>query len=104
LYKNMVMDAAGRILPCSASPRPDANLVFGILDSSGADPFNSEKYRQARSFFTGAAPASGDAPYCAECEWDQTTVDIGGPEIQCYFRAADAEFFDRRSLGMLSEW
>jgi MoaA/NifB/PqqE/SkfB family radical SAM enzyme len=104
LYKNMVMDATGRILPCCGAPRPDANLVFGILDSSGADPFNSEKYRQARSFFTGVIAASGDAPYCAQCEWDQTTVNIGGPEIRRYFRAADAGFFDRRSLAMLSDW
>jgi hypothetical protein len=31
-------------------------------------------------------------------------VNIGGPQIRRYFRAADAAFFDRRSLGLLSEW
>ena len=62
----------------------------------------SEKYRQARSVFTGGA--SGDPPYCARCEWDQRTVNIGGPEIRRYFRAADAAFFDRRSLDLLAAW
>ena len=104
LYKNMVVDATGRIMPCCGAPRPDSDLVFATLDGNGGDPFNSEKYRQARSFFSGGAPADGGAPYCTRCEWDQTTVNIGGPEIRRYFRAADAAVFDRRSLKLLSEW
>jgi hypothetical protein len=31
-------------------------------------------------------------------------VNIGGPEILRYFRAADSAFFDRRSLRLLSDW
>jgi MoaA/NifB/PqqE/SkfB family radical SAM enzyme len=104
LYKNMVMDATGRIMPCCGAPRPDANLVFATFDGNGGDPFNSEKYRQARSFFSAPAPPAAGAPYCTRCEWDQTTVNIGGPEIRRYFRAADAAFFDRRSLRLLSGW
>lgn len=104
LYKNMVMDATGRILPCCGAPQPDSNLVFATFDGNGGDPFNSEKYRQARSFFSGGVPAGNGAPYCTRCEWDQTTVNIGGPEIRRYFRAADAAFFDRRSLKLLSGW
>jgi len=103
LYKNMVMDATGRIMPCCASPRPDANLEFARFDGIG-DPFNSPKYRQARTFFARGVPASSDAPYCERCEWDQTTVNIGGPEIRRYFRAADAAFFDSGSLRILSGW
>lgn len=104
LYKNMVMDATGRILPCCGAPKPDASLVFATLDPEGGDPFNSEKYRQARSFFAGAASAPGDAPYCTRCEWDHFTVNIGGPEIRRYFRAADAALFDRRTVRLLSSW
>ncbi|MGA2739699.1 MAG: radical SAM protein [Bryobacteraceae bacterium] len=78
LYKNMVMDATGRIMPCCGAPRKDTNLVFATFGGNGDDPFNSEKYRQARN--------------------------IGGPEIRRYFRAADAAFFDRRSLQLLSDW
>ncbi|MEX2262511.1 MAG: radical SAM protein [Bryobacteraceae bacterium] len=104
LYKNMVMDATGRIMPCCGAPGPDKNLVFAAFDGNGGDPFNSEKYRQARSFFSTGADVSGDAPYCTKCEWDHTTVNIGGPEIRRCFRAADAAFFDRRSLRLLSAW
>ena len=81
LYKNMVMDATGRILPCCGGPRPGDGLVFGEIDAGG-DPFNSAKYRAARAFFAGTSEAAGagpvaasdDAPYCTRCEWDQTTV------------------------------
>jgi len=104
LYKNMVMDATGRIMPCCGGPRPDTNLVFGAFNGNGSDPFNSEKYRQARAWFSGDAPPPVDAPHCTKCEWDQTTVNIGSPEIRRYFRAADAAFFDRRSLDILSGW
>jgi hypothetical protein len=98
------MDATGRILPCCGAPRPDARLVFAAFNGNGGDPYNSEKYRQARSSFSTAAPASNGAPYCTQCEWDHATVNIGGPEIRRYFRAADAGFFDRRSLRLLSGW
>lgn len=104
LYKNIVMDATGRIMPCCGGPRPDINLVFGRFDGNGGDIFNSERYQQARAWFaSGAAPPDG-APHCTRCEWDQTTVNIGGPEIRRYFHAADAAFFDRRSLRLLSSW
>jgi len=102
LYKNMVMDAAGRILPCCGGPPRGANLVFGQFDGDGPDVFNSARYRQARAWFAGSAPASGDAPHCTQCEWDQRTVNVGSAEIRRYFRAADAGLFDRRSLRLLS--
>jgi MoaA/NifB/PqqE/SkfB family radical SAM enzyme len=106
LYKNMIMDAGGRIMPCCGGPRPDINLVFGTFDGNGGDPFNSERYRQARAWFSGgaSAPASESAPHCTRCEWDQEMVNIGSSEIRYYFRAADAAFFDRRSLRILSAW
>ncbi len=104
LYKNIVMDATGRFLPCCGAPRLDTELVFGNLNSTGDDPFNSERYRQARAFFAGEPSAPGDKLHCLHCDWDQTTVNIGGPEIRRYFRAADPWFFDHRSLHLLSAW
>ena len=104
LYKNIVMDATGRIMPCCGGPRPDINLVFGKFEGNGSDAFNSETYRQARAWFSSGSTPSASAPHCARCEWDQTTVNIGGPEIRRYFHAADAAFFDRRSLRLLSSW
>jgi hypothetical protein len=53
----------------SMSNRP----VFGRVQGEGTDLFNSDKYRRARSFFTVGTAVSGSAPYCARCEWDQTT-------------------------------
>ena len=74
------------------------------MAGNGGDPFNTEKYREARSFFSTGARASDGAPYCTQCEWDHTAVNIGGTEIERYFRAADEAFFDRRSLRLLSGW
>lgn len=103
LYKSLVMDATGRIMPCCSAPRPDADLVFAHFDGFG-DPFNSEKHVSARTFFsTGSVPCDS-APYCVRCDWNQTGVVIGGPEIRRYFRAVDPAYFDRRSLRLLSEW
>jgi len=113
LYKNIAMDAAGRIMPCCGAPRPETNLVFGRFDGKGegqaADPFNTKKYQEARAWFSAGSPAldeasASDATHCTRCEWDHTAVNIGGPEILRYFRAADAAFFDRGSLRLLSGW
>jgi len=107
LYKNMVMDATGRIMPCCGSPRPDINLVFGKFDGNGTDPFNTEKYRQARAWFAGDVPPSNDstdAPHCTQCEWDHTAVNVGSTNIRHYFQSASGAFFDRQSLGILSGW
>ena len=98
------MDATGRILPCCGGPQPGGSLIFGTSEDLAGDLFNSEKYHAARSFFRGSVPASDASPYCTQCEWEHTTVNIGGPEIQRYFRAADAAFFDARSLRLLGGW
>lgn len=104
LYKNTAMDATGRIMPCCAAPARDKNLVFGTLDGSGRDPFNTRSYREARSFFSTETPLSERSPYCTKCELDHTAVAIGETEIRQYFRAADRVFFDRHSLSLLSDW
>jgi len=103
LYKSLVMDATGRILPCCSAPRPDADLVFAHFDGRG-DPFNSQKHLSARAFFSAGTVPFHSAPYCIKCDWDQTGVVIGGAEIRRYFRAVDPAYFDRRSLRLLSEW
>jgi MoaA/NifB/PqqE/SkfB family radical SAM enzyme len=103
LYKSLVMDATGRIMPCCSAPRPDADLAFAQFDGRG-NPFDSQKHRSARAFFsTGIVPCDS-APYCIKCDWDQSGVNIGGREIRRYFRAVDPAYFDRRSLRLLSEW
>jgi hypothetical protein len=81
-------------MPCCGAPQPDFDLVFGTFDGKGSDTFNSEKHRRARDWFAGRVSPTGDDPYCTRCEWDQTKVNIGGPEIRGYFHAADDAFFD----------
>lgn len=103
LYKNMIMDATGRIQPCCGGPPRDGSLVFAHFDGR-EDVFNSERYRQARAWFQTGGPAADQSPHCTKCDWDHTIVNVGGPEIRRYFRSADAAFFDRRSVRLLSEW
>ncbi len=104
LYKNTVVDAAGRVLPCCSSPAPGTNLVFGRADANSADLYNTRLYQAARSFFANGMESSGDAPHCTRCEWNQDKVNIGSEEIWRYFHSADATFFDARSLEMLAGW
>jgi MoaA/NifB/PqqE/SkfB family radical SAM enzyme len=104
LYKNIILDATGRILPCCGAPNPGDGLVFGRLDVDHDDPFNSEKYRRARAIFAGGSQVVDDSLHCSHCSWDQTNVSIGDQEIRRYFRAADPWFFDRQSLRLLSAW
>ncbi len=112
LYKNMVMDATGRVIPCCAAPRPDADLVFDRFNGEAGDSFNTEKYRLARlSFADKAAYAMARAastlavdPHCANCDWysDQQAAVIGGAQIEKYFRIAGNGLFDSESIRILS--
>jgi MoaA/NifB/PqqE/SkfB family radical SAM enzyme len=103
LYKNIVMDASGRVLPCCGAPRRDAKLTFGSFDRQTSDPFNCSRHRQARAYFAGQRSIEHEALQCHDCEWDQIAVNVGGPEIRRYFRAADPWFFDRKSIELLAE-
>ena len=114
LYKNMVMDATGRIIPCCAAPQPKADLVFGIYDSHAPDAFNSEKYRLARLSFADKTAYADEqagsglerAPHCVTCDWfsDQQAAQIDTVQVQNYLRSAGAALFDSESLNFLSKW
>ncbi len=113
LYKNLVMDALGRVMPCCGAPTPSNNLVFTQFDGSGANPFNSESHQQGRALFAAPGVRAGKSPAppslklahpCATCEWDQTKVNIGSREIKRFFREADPFTFDARARRLLSDW
>ncbi|MCZ2155650.1 MAG: radical SAM protein [Bryobacterales bacterium] len=113
LYKNLVMDALGRVMPCCGAPTPSNNLVFTQFDGSDANPFNSENHQRGRSLFAApgvraskptASPLLKLAHPCATCEWDQTKVNIGSSEIERYFRQVDPVLFDLRARRLLSDW
>ena len=106
LYKNMVMDANGRILPCCASPRPDVRLVFSALNHERPeDCFNSELYQEARLFFADKASYQNmRGPYCADCEWDQLKTDIGPNEIAQALRTFGKGLLNPQTIPILADW
>jgi MoaA/NifB/PqqE/SkfB family radical SAM enzyme len=89
LYKNMVMDANGRILPCCGAPRPNLHLVFANFPAD-ADCFNSGDYQRARSTFAKGPDATlpGPVPHCENCEWDHTHTEVGRDQVALYLRTA----------------
>lgn len=89
LYRNMVMDATGRVLPCCAAPKPGVDLVFDIFTGSHAtDSFNSPKYRSARLSFADPVSyrtaAEGLNPHCARCEWNQDVAHTDSDQTDQY--------------------
>jgi MoaA/NifB/PqqE/SkfB family radical SAM enzyme len=113
LYKNMVMDANGRILPCCASPRKDVQLVFSTLNHERPeDCFNSELYQEARLFFADKARyqtirANGEGtqgPYCADCDWEQVKTDIGPAQIAQTLRTFGKGLLNKQTIPILADW
>ena len=112
LYKNIVMDANGRVFPCCAAPQPDADLHFANFDAGAPDSFNSEKYQQARLSFSksnpGAAPTfpivQTPEPYCVKCDWydAQMTAHIDRSEVRSYM--ISSAVVDAESARLLSSW
>jgi len=113
LYKNMVMDAGGKIFPCCSAPTPDADLIFSKFDAGAAgESFNSDKHRRARLFFADqnayslerdARRLDGD-PYCVTCEWNKTSVNTDSAEIRRYLKTAAGNKFSAASLEILCSW
>ena len=108
LYKNMTMDAHGRILPCCCVPGPELDLVFSTFDAE-QDCFSSEQYQAARLFF--ADPAAYRAlgghkrtPYCTKCKFDQANTAIGPEHAAQYLRAIGRRFLDAATIKILSDW
>jgi MoaA/NifB/PqqE/SkfB family radical SAM enzyme len=113
LYKTMVMDANGRILPCCAAPHSAGELVFSTLTHTRpGDCFNSELYQEARLFFADKAAyqavraQSGGppGPYCAGCKFEQLATDIGPKQIAQSLRTFGKGIIDSATIGILSEW
>jgi MoaA/NifB/PqqE/SkfB family radical SAM enzyme len=101
LYKNMVMDANGRILPCCGAPRPDLHLVFATFPAD-ADCFNSRDYQRARAHFAnGPVESTQPIPHCKNCEWDHSHTEVGHDQIQLFLRTAG---LPSDAIHLLSDW
>ena len=110
LYRNLVMDANGRILPCCAAPQPGMDLVFDTLVDGRADSFNTPHYQQAREHFASrgireaAPPANVPMPYCAHCDWNQDETEVGPEEVAQYLRTAGKGAIDAASIEGCANW
>ena len=103
------MDGTGRILPCCGAPQPHVDLVFGNVQS-GADLFNSEKYRLARLSFANPeqyqvkqASTLTAAPYCANCEWSHK-AQIDTEHLKNYFVVVGSDIFSPATVALLGSW
>jgi MoaA/NifB/PqqE/SkfB family radical SAM enzyme len=87
LYKNITMDATGRIMPCTRPPGID-NLVFA--DYFQKDCFNSELHKVARQFFRNSSDYSAEIagkpadelPFCSRCPHANTVLDIDTQHVR----------------------
>ncbi len=122
LYRTMVMDAGGRILPCCASPTPQRDLVFSQQDDrpDAVDHYNSPKYASSRSFFTDSEyfkmAGTDIQPHCVSCEWNQEQTNFDSSHVRTYLKGAEtyvaaagskptnSPVFDAASLELLCEW
>ncbi len=119
LYKTMVMDAGGRVLPCCSAPAPQRDLVFseqgdqppGAVPFQVEDHYNSPKYNLARSYFADpegyrrASAAAETQPHCVNCEWNQTETNFNNRHLQNYFKGAESHavaMHDPRPSSLLS--
>ncbi|MBZ0159894.1 MAG: SPASM domain-containing protein [bacterium] len=71
LYKNISIDGLGRIMPCCDAPSEYRNLVYGDLQDTNNDYWNSPGFVLSRlslsdkqAFFRQSPE---NAPYCGEC-------------------------------------
>ena len=123
LYRVMVMDAGGRVLPCCCSPTTQRDLVFSEQGDQppAGDHYNSLKYELSRSYFADpegyrkASAASGRTdPHCVNCTWNQEETNFGSQHLQNYFKGSEfqkasihgepATVFDAESLALLCNW
>ena len=108
LYRNLVMDANGRVLPCCAAPKPGVDLVFDRFNEPSTDSFNSTKFELARTYFASpeayAAVKSEADPHCVNCEWNQDTAHTDSAQVEQYFRTVPGQIFNRETIACLANW
>ena len=108
LYRNLVMDANGRVLPCCAAPKPGVDLVFDRFEEPPTDSFNSTKFQLARTYFANpqayAAVKTEPGPYCVNCEWNQDTAHTDSAQVEQYFRTVPGHIFHSETIARLAHW
>ena len=115
LYKNMIMDANGRILPCCYAPRKNSKYtyVFSHFDENNSnDVFNSHQYLAARwnrkSTFFHESENLSKTPFCQECQ-EKGIPNINNDQINHYFEQhglelSDGNWPDKKLISYLTNW
>ena len=117
LYKNVAMDATGRVMPCCGPPGKDYDLVLGTFkaNSGSQDIFNTPKYRAARlgckiedEHGSGTEGVALEGlPHClAGCTWGKGRDDvISKPEHSvAMITEATGEVLDPDVCSWLGDW
>ena len=116
LYKNVTLDAHGRVFPCAGAPKQGGSFIFSELNPAPEtdEPFNSRKHQRARSFFANRTSSAAndapsepnDEPYCLHCDWfeDQGKTDIDNPQVDQYLRSSWLGLFSTTARNILCDW
>jgi len=116
LYKNMVVDTHGRVMPCCAPPGRDYDIVYASFgaDDQGSDPFNSSKYALARLSFRDAGAFQAGVqragleppPHCAACKWGQgrRDVNVSPEDAASYLGECTRGLIDGDGCKILGDW
>ena len=115
LYKNLVMDAHGRILPCCYAPEKSDqyDYVFSTIEQTmGQDPFNTDCFVKARNIridkqTVGEPDHAEKRPYCVICK-NRKVANIDTDQIINYFNkynlVSDQPVLSEKSIWLLADW
>jgi MoaA/NifB/PqqE/SkfB family radical SAM enzyme len=87
LYKNMVIDATGRILPCCFDPMKNPTSIFGDI-RSGSDIFNTKHFVNSREYFSAPGTSFLNTA-CTLCPYNKSIPNINNNHLAAYLRFAD---------------
>ena len=116
LYKNLVMDALGRILPCCYAPEKSTkyDYIFSTITTNQAhDHFNTDCFMQARKNIIGEQTTdiqhhSEKIPYCKVCK-NRKVANIDTSEFAKYFNKYNSActtkpLLSETSIRLLADW
>ncbi|MDD5759464.1 MAG: radical SAM protein [Desulfobulbaceae bacterium] len=116
LYKNLVMDALGRILPCCYVPEKSDkyDYIFStVTPTNHQDHFNTDCFIEARkkiigSQTTGAPYHDEKIPYCMDCN-NRKVANIDTDNFSKYFNKYNSAhsfkpLLSETSINLLANW
>ncbi len=115
LYKNMIMDANGRILPCCYAPQKNSRhaYIFSHFDKNDSnDVFNSHQYLAARGNKRDTKFDNTESllktPFCHECR-EKGKPNIDNDQINHYFnrhglKLSGGSWPDKKLVYYLANW